>query len=35
MKKDELIAYANEHNIEIDEKATKSVIIETIENAEK
>jgi large subunit ribosomal protein L21 len=35
MKKDELIAYAKEHNIEIDEKATKSVIIETIENAEK
>ena len=35
MKKDELIAYANEHNIEIDEKATKAVIIETIENASK
>jgi large subunit ribosomal protein L21 len=35
MKKDELIAYANEHNIEIDEKATKAVIIEAIENATK
>ncbi|ETJ99239.1 ribosomal protein L21 [Eubacterium nodatum ATCC 33099] len=35
MKKDELIAYAKEHNIEIDEKATKAVIIEAIENAEK
>ena len=35
MKKDELIAYANEHNIEIDEKATKAVIIEAIENASK
>ena len=34
MKKDELIAYAKEHGIEIDEKATKAVIIETIENAE-
>ena len=34
MKKDELIAYAKEHNIEIDEKATKAVIIETIENAQ-
>jgi large subunit ribosomal protein L21 len=34
MKKDELIAYANEHGIEIDEKATKAVIIETIEKAE-
>jgi len=35
MKKDELIAYAKEHKIEIDEKATKTVIIETIENASK
>ncbi len=35
MKKDELIAYAGEHGIEVDEKATKAVIIETIENAEK
>ena len=35
MKKDELIAYAKEHGIEIDEKATKAVIIETIEAAEK
>jgi large subunit ribosomal protein L21 len=34
MKKDELIAYANEHGIEIDEKATNAVIIETIEKAE-
>jgi large subunit ribosomal protein L21 len=33
MKKDELIAYAKEHGIEIDEKATKAVIIETIEAA--
>lgn len=30
MKKDELIAYANEHGIEIDEKATKQEIIDTI-----
>ena len=35
MKKDELIAYANEHGIEVDEKATKAVIIETIEAAIK
>lgn len=35
MKKDELIAYAKEHGIEIDEKATKAVIIETIEAANK
>lgn len=35
MKKDELIAYANEHGIEVDEKATKAVIIETIEAAVK
>jgi large subunit ribosomal protein L21 len=34
MKKDELIAYAKEHGIEIDEKATKAVIIDTINNAE-
>lgn len=33
MKKDELIAFANENNIAIDEKATKAVIIETIEAA--
>ena len=33
MKKDELIAYAKEHGIEIDEKATKAVIIEAIEAA--
>ena len=31
MKKDELIAFANENNIAIDEKATKAVIIEAIE----
>ena len=31
MKKDELIAYAKEHNIEIDEKATKQEIIDKIE----
>ena len=30
MKKDELIAYANEHNIDVDEKATKQEIIDTI-----
>jgi large subunit ribosomal protein L21 len=30
MKKDELIAYAEEHGIEIDKKATKQVIIDTI-----
>lgn len=35
MKKDELIAFANEHGIEVDEKATKAVIIETIEAALK
>lgn len=35
MKKDELIAYAEEHGIEIDAKATKAVIIETIEAALK
>ena len=33
MKKDELIAFAKENNIEIDEKATKAVIIEAIEEA--
>ena len=33
MKKDELIAFAKENNIEIDEKATKAVIIEAIEAA--
>lgn len=33
MKKDELIAFAKENNIEIDEKATKPVIIEAIEAA--
>jgi large subunit ribosomal protein L21 len=31
MKKDELIAVAKANNIEVDEKATKAVIIETIE----
>ena len=35
MKKDELIAYAAEHGIEIDAKATKAVIIEAIEAASK
>lgn len=35
MKKDELIAYAAEHGIEVDAKATKAVIIETIEAALK
>lgn len=35
MKKDELIAYAKEHGVEVDEKATKAVIIETIEAALK
>ncbi len=35
MKKDELIAYAEEHGIEVDAKATKAVIIETIEAASK
>ena len=35
MKKDELIAFAKEKGIEIDEKATKPVILETIENAVK
>ena len=33
MKKDELIAFAKENNIAIDEKATKPVIIESIEAA--
>ncbi|SFE10461.1 ribosomal protein L21 [Peptostreptococcaceae bacterium pGA-8] len=35
MKKDELIAFAKENNIEVNEKATKAVIIETIEEALK
>ena len=35
MKKDELIAFAAEHGIEVDAKATKAVIIETIEAALK
>ena len=35
MKKDELIAFAKENNIAIDEKATKAVIIEAIEVALK
>ena len=35
MKKDELIAYAEEHGIEVDAKATKAVILEAIEAAEK
>ena len=35
MKKDELIAFAKENNIAIDEKATKAVIIEAIEEALK
>jgi large subunit ribosomal protein L21 len=34
MKKDELIAYAEEHGIKIDPKATKAVIVDTINNAE-
>ena len=33
MKKDEIIAFAKERNIDIDEKATKAVLIETIEAA--
>ena len=33
MKKDELISFAKENNIAIDEKATKAVIIEAIEAA--
>ena len=35
MKKDELIAFAKEHDIAIDAKATKAVIIEAIEAALK
>ena len=35
MKKDELIAFAKENNIEVAENATKAVIIETIEAALK
>ena len=35
MKKDELIAFAKENGIEIDEKATKPVIIDAIEVALK
>ncbi len=35
MKKAELIDFAKENNIEIDEKATKPVILEAIENAVK
>ena len=34
MKKQELIDYANEYGIEIDEKATKAVIIDAINNAQ-
>lgn len=34
MKKDQLIAYAKEHNIKIDEKSTKAEIIDTIKKAE-
>ena len=30
MKKDELIAFAKEHNVEVDVKATKQVILDTI-----
>ena len=35
MKKDELIAYAQENNIEIDPKSTKAVIMEAIEEGLK
>lgn len=35
MKKDELIAYAKEKGITVDEKATKAIIIQQIEDAEK
>lgn len=35
MKKDELIAFAKENGVTVDEKATKAVIIETIEAALK
>ena len=35
MKKDELIAFAKENNIEVDAKATKAVILEAIEAAIK
>ena len=35
MKKDELIAFAKENNIAVDEQATKAVIIEAIEAALK
>lgn len=35
MKKDELIAFANERNITVDAKATKQVILDTIEAALK
>ncbi len=35
MKKDELIAFAEAKGIEVDAKATKAVIIETIENSLK
>ena len=34
MKKDELIAYAEEHGIKIDPKSTKAVIVEAINAAE-
>ncbi|MDD5922754.1 MAG: 50S ribosomal protein L21 [Eubacteriales bacterium] len=34
MKKEELVSYAKEHGIDVDEKATKAVILEAIENAE-
>ena len=35
MRKAELIEFAKENGIEIDEKATNAVMIETIENALK
>ena len=35
MRKAELIEFAKENNIEIDEKATNAVMIETIETALK
>ncbi len=35
MKKDELIAFANDHKIAVDAKATKQVILDTIEAALK
>lgn len=35
MKKDELLAYAREHNIDVDDKSTKQVIVDKINSEMK